>query len=156
MIGKAVRLGVIALAAVATLSACSSGNTKAAPKSTAKTSAARSANNGFGQLLDNPQAKACLAAAGIALPTARPSGSGGPSGAGGSGFPSGQRPSGFPSGQRPSNLPSGARPSGGAGGFGGQDSAQFQKIQAALTACGITVPTTGRSATPTPLPTSTG
>jgi hypothetical protein len=94
--------------------------------------------------------QACLKAAGIAIPTlaARPSGS----------F---TRPSG--SFTRPSGSftrPSGSftRPSGaGGGGFFGTDSAEGTQIQAALKACGITLPTGGGRGTggaPSDAPTS--
>jgi hypothetical protein len=86
----------------------------------------------------DPTVAQCLKAAGIAVPTfTRPSGT----------FtrPSGtfSRPSGTFS--RPSGSftrPSGATGGGFGGGFG-TDSPEFAKIQQALTACGITLPTGG-------------
>jgi hypothetical protein len=134
---------LLALAGV--LAACGGGSststsaTSATPTSSSPTSSAAPGAGRGGQggqaLFNNPAVTTCLKAAGITLP-ARPSGS----------F---TRPSGTftrPSGgfSRPSGgftRPSGARPSGArsGGGFFG-DSAQTQQIQAALKACGITLP----------------
>jgi hypothetical protein len=74
--------------------------------------------------------QACLTAAGIAVPT--PNGSARPSG--------GPRPSGTFNGTPPTD---GTRPSGaaGRGGLGGLF--QSAEAQAALKACGITIPTGG-------------
>ena len=128
----------LALASTALVSGCAGGGSKASNSTPAPTSARARPGNGnpLGQILNDPKAQACLKAAGITLPTrtGRPSG-----------FPSGQRPSGFPT-DFPTNFPSGQRPTGfpGGGAGGGQ---QFQAIQQALTACGITL------ATPTGQPT---
>lgn len=111
------------------LSACggSASIPAAAPATT--TAAAPSAAPGGGgagaraQLFADPKVQQCLQAAGIKVPQGRPSGT--------------PRPSGEP---RPSGQP---RPSGTAGPGGGQygaGSAEMQKIQAALKACGITLP----------------
>ena len=142
-----VLFGVTALAIVtAGLVACGgSKSPTAASTSAAAASSGTSGANRGGLRADftNPQVQACLKAAGIPVPT------GGRTRPSGSGFPSGARPSGFPSGERPSGA-------GGTGGaFGGQNSARFQQIEAALKACGIAVPTfsrgaAGAAATPTP------
>lgn len=84
--------------------------------------------------------QACLTAAGISVPTP-------------SGMPSGQpRPSGSFNGTPPAD---GVPPSGGPGAGGGADMFQSEEAQAALKACGITMPT-GRGARPsvTATPTS--
>ena len=86
---------------------------------------------GFGGV-DMTAIQACLKAAGIDVPT--PNGSARPSGA--------PRPSGTFNGTPPAD---GVRPSGGAGGGGGMF--QSAEAQAALKACGITMPT-GRGARP--------
>jgi len=122
------------------LTACggSSGTPAAAPAAT--TSAAPSATAGAGaaraQLFADPKVQQCLQAAGIKVPQGRPSGESRPSGT--------PRPSGEP---RPSGT---ARPGAGQGGAG---SAEMQKIQAALKACGIQTPArpsrTGSPAAPT-------
>lgn len=155
---RAAALGGLTLAALAVLAACggsgssgspssspAAGSTNSASPSSGSTANGNRQGGGFAALFDDPQVKACLSAAGVAVPSfgARPSGavgSGRPSG-----FPTGRRPSGFPSGARPSGAPSG----GFRGGFGGgQNSEEFQKIQAALTACGISLPTFNRSGAP--------
>jgi len=82
------------------------------------------------------QIQACLKAAGISVPTPTGMPSGGPGGG----------PSGMPSGGPPSGGPSGG-PQGGRG--GGVDFSD-KKVQAALKACGISVPT----ARPTTQPSS--
>jgi hypothetical protein len=134
--------------AMAGLSACggtkssASGGSATAPASAtaAASGSATTGRGGFGAEFDNPKVVACLKAAGITVP-ARPSGS----------FSRGARPSG--SYTRPSGAvrPSGSR---GAGGFGG---ANGTKIQAALKACGITLPTGGFRRIPsgTAVPTAT-
>jgi hypothetical protein len=150
---------------LAILAACGGGSSSGSTSSSSSTvpssnaSGSNRAGGGFGEMstfFQQANVKACLSAAGLTVPTfTRPSGA--PSG----GFPSGQRPSGYPSGGfgsgRPSGYPSGGFPSGarpsGARGFGRQNSADFQKIQQALTACGLTLPTFGRngqSAAPQP------
>ena len=143
-VGSAVALSAVALVACGG----SSGSAKSSPSSTpsAAASASGAARGGGGDLrtlYSDPQVQACLKAAGITIPSF-------------SARPSGARPSGAPTGERPTNFPSGARPSG--SGFpGGQANGEFAKIQAALKACGIAVPTfTPRSggAAPADSPTS--
>jgi hypothetical protein len=152
---RAAVLGLALTLGTAGLAACTGGGSAATASSStapsASGSASASAARGFGGgVFASAKVQACLKAAGITVPT------GGRAG----GFPSGSRPSGsFPSGSRPSfPRPSGSRPSGAGGGFGG-NSAESQKIQAALKACGITLPTggnrTGTSAsTPSASPTA--
>ncbi len=105
------------------------------------------AGRGFGGQFDSPAIQTCLKAAGITIPT-RAAGA----------VPSGSftRPSGTFT--RPSGGFTGPRPSGsfpGRGGFGG-NSAEATKIQQALKACGITLPTGRRSGTPAPTATPSG
>ena len=137
---RAAALGLALTLGTAGLAACSGGGgkTTASSSPSASASASASATRGFGGgLFGSAKVQTCLKAAGITVPSGRA-------------FPSGSRsrPSGtFPSGSRPSF----SRPSG-AGGFGG-NSAEGQKIQAALKACGITLPTGGnraRGSAPTP------
>ena len=132
----------LALATTALVSGCAGGGgSKASDSTPAPTSGSARPGNGnpFGQILNDPKAQACLKAAGITLPTRTGRPSGFPTGARPSGFPTGQRPSGLPT-DFPTNFPSGQRPTGFPG--GGQ---QFQAIQQALTACGITLaPPTGQ------------
>ncbi|SOD74111.1 hypothetical protein SAMN05892883_3287 [Jatrophihabitans sp. GAS493] len=140
-------LGAVALG-TAGLAACSS-SAKATSSTTSTAAASGSAaaagdraggNSALRDFLATDAAKTCLSAAGISVPSfaARPSGA----------FPSGARPSGgFPSGERPSGaFPSGARRSGGFGGGAGNE--QFTKIEAALKACGLTVPTRSPASRP--------
>ena len=133
----------LALASTALVSGCAGGGSKASNSTPAPTSARARPGNGnpLGQILNDPQAQACLKAAGITLPTRTGRPSSFPTGARPSGFPTGQRPSGLPT-DFPTNFPSGQRPTGFPG--GGQ---QFQAIQQALTACGITLapPPTGQT-----------
>jgi hypothetical protein len=142
-----VRPAVLAGIAVSTaigVAACGGGSsstsTTTSPAAAVSSSASASgaAAGARGNPFADPTIQACLKAAGIAVPTfARPTGS----------FtrrPSGSftRPSGSFTRARPTGSftrPSGA---GGVGGFG-TNSPDFQKIQQALTACGITLPTTG-------------
>jgi hypothetical protein len=131
----------LALATTALVSGCAGGGSKASGNTPTPTSGSARPGNGnpFGQILNDPQAKACLKAAGITLPTGTGRPSGFPTGGRPSDFPTGQRPSGLPT-NFPTNFPSGQRPTGFPG--GGQ---QFQAIQQALTACGITLsPPTGQ------------
>jgi hypothetical protein len=150
---------IVAMVAVAGcaagLAACSSGSKSAAAATSSATGSAPapsgSAGAGRRGAFADPKVTACLKGAGITLPNrVRPSGSR-------SAFPSGSaRPSGpRPSGSRASGFPRG----GGFGGFG--NSAQAKKIQVALKACGITLPTggnrvrpSGSGATPSASPTS--
>jgi hypothetical protein len=143
-------LGLVACGGKSGSSSTSTTSTAAAPGSTSSSNA-RGAGR-FGQIYRDPEVRACLKAAGITVPTggSRPSGSF--TRARPSDFPSGERPSDFPSGQRPSDFPSGARPTGAGGGFG--NSAEAEKIQAALKACGITLPT--RTGQPTAGATASG
>lgn len=132
------------------LAACSGGgnSSSAAGSSTTGVSPSPTATAYGGRAggrFDSPAVQACLKAAGIALPTGRPSG----------GFGTGTYRS---AGSTPTGRPTGARPSGvGAGRFGG-NSAEEKKIQLALKACGITLPTgrpTGlRTGQPTAAPSS--
>ncbi len=116
----------VALASVG-LTACggSSATPAAAPAATtsaAPAPAAGAAGGGGGaraQLYADPKVQQCLQAAGIKIPQGRPSGTPRPSGQ--------PRPSGT---ERPSGTP----------GQGGVGSAEMQKIQAALKACGIALP----------------
>jgi hypothetical protein len=130
---------LVSLTAAGTLTACGGGSgsasTSASSSAAANGTGAGAANGGGtaggANLFSDAKVQACLKAAGIAVPTAgaRPSGAGAP--------PSGVRPSGA----------AGARPSGSGfgGGFGG---ANGTKIQAALKACGITLPARGSGAAP--------
>ncbi len=132
--------GLAVLAGTLSLTACggSSGSAKASATSSSSSSASASGSASRGRgaggagFLQSAQVQQCLKAAGITVPT----------------FSAGARPSG--SFTRPSGSftrPSGSftRPSGAGGGFGGgffgTDTAEGQQIQAALKACGITVPT---------------
>jgi hypothetical protein len=132
-----------AVLATVGLSACG-GSPSTAATPTATTSAAPSApDNGAAgaraQMFSDPMVQQCLNAAGIKVPTGRPSGSPRPSDS--------PQPSGSP---RPSGS---AQPGGGAGGAG---SAQMQKITAALKACGITLPARpARSGSQAPTATTT-
>ena len=132
------------------LTACG-GGTKAASSTTSPSRSSSASSTATGRrggagLFASAQVQQCLKAAGITIPT-----------------PTGTRPN------RPSgSFTPGTRPTGsftrGAGGFGGgffgTDPAQAQAIQAALKACGITLPTGRRpgssssgaapTATPTP------
>ncbi len=122
------------------LTACGGSSSTPAAAPAATTSAAPSATAGAGgaraQLFADPKVQQCLQAAGITVPQGRPSGALRPSGT--------PRLSGEP---RPSGT---ARPGAGQGGAG---SAEMQKIQAALKACGIQTPArpsrTGSPAAPT-------
>lgn len=143
-----------ALLAAGALAACGGSKNKTAAVPAAATQSADGFGGpgggpgGFGErgLFNDPKVKQCLDAAGIVLPTPTFTGT---------------RPS-FSPGERPSFSP-GARPSftrspgaGGFGGrFGGQNSVEFQKIQQALQACGITLPTRGARPDAAPSSTST-
>lgn len=149
---KAPALLLVALAAAGTLVACSGAKASSGTKSTAAAATASTQSNpdggpgGFRGLADNPQVKQCLDAAGITLPTPtftgpRPT------------FSPGERPT-----FSPGTTPSFTRGPGAGGFFGGQNSAEFQKIQQALQACGITLPSRGPrpdvSGRPTSAPTA--
>ena len=136
---RTTKLTIMALGPVlaVSLAACggSSSTTGAAAGATPNASATGAPGGGRGGMggADFAKIQACLKAAGIAVPTAT-----------GSRAP---RPSGSftPNGTPPSN---GVRPSGGAGqggGRGGFGGGMFNspEAQAALKACGITVPTGG-------------
>ena len=114
----------VALASVG-LTACGgpSGTPAAAPATSSPSDAAARGGDARAPLLADPKVQQCLQAAGIKVPQGRPSGTPRPSGT--------ASPSGEP---RPSGT---ARPGGGQGGAG---SAEMQKIQAALKACGIEPP----------------
>jgi hypothetical protein len=89
---------------------------------------------------------ACLKAAGITVPTAPARAPSGSTGSGASGAPAGSMPAGTPpSGSAPTgSAPTGAGGGGAPSGRTGTSSSQMAKIQAALKACGITVPSGGR------------
>jgi len=130
--GTATRLGVVVLAVAGMVAGCggASANSSAAGSSPSASASSRASRAGFDPAL-RQQIQDCLTAAGIAVPT----GSGRPSGA----------PSGEPS-NRPTGRPSGAstgRPSGVGGGAFADP-----KAQAALKACGITIPSFRTGATP--------
>lgn len=127
---------------VLTLAACGGGSS-AGQASTGATSAPAVSSRagqpgGPGNNAEFQKIRQCLSAAGISLPT--PSGTPG----------RGTRPSGIPTGSP------GARPSGGTGGYGGRPRGgpgrgmfASKEVQAALKACGITVPTGRPTASPT-------
>lgn len=142
------RLGSAAAAAVVAvlaLTACGSDT----PEGAATASAAPStAPSGAPNAAAFQEIRACLEAAGLDT-------SDFPSGAP-SGMPSG-RPSGMPSGA-PSDFPSGpppGMPSGGPGGGGGGPMNLGAEAQAALVACGITMPSRPPAGTATPAPSAT-
>jgi hypothetical protein len=144
---SAVRGMFAASALLLTLAACGgSGDAAATPSGSATGSPGANGNGqggGFGGA-DFAAMQTCLKAAGIAVPTGMPSGGARPSGS--------ARPSG--NGTPPAD---GVRPSGGAGFGGGGGMFQSKEAQAALKACGITVPTgrgTRPSSTATPTATS--
>lgn len=121
------------------LVACSSSGAK----STASSSASGSNRAAFDRIRADPKAQACLKAAGIPVPRART-------------FPSRSRPRAashpgsrlsFPADRAPSGFPSGR----------GSDSAQQQKIRAALRARGIALPGGANrpSGSPSVVPSST-
>jgi hypothetical protein len=117
----------LALSGALLLAACGGGGdgtTTGAPTSAAGAEGGARGGPGFGGA-DFQKIQECLSAAGISLPT--------PSG----GFrtPGGTPPSGGPQGTPPSGAPRD-----GGGGFGGGRFAD-PEVQAALKACGITVPT---------------
>jgi hypothetical protein len=89
-------------------------------------------------VFSDPKVQACLKKQGVTVPDFR-RGSGPPPSGGNGQPPSGQPPSGGngqpPSGQRPRN-----------GGFG--NSAQAQKLRAALQKCGVTLPNRGQNGPP--------
>ncbi|MFI7585692.1 hypothetical protein ACIB24_01290 [Spongisporangium articulatum] len=133
-------LGVAApVVLMLSLAACGGGSSGGASTAVPSASAtgAPGAGGGFGGQ-DFQKIQACLSAAGITLPTQ----SGMPS------FSGGTRPSGMPS-----FSPGGTPPSGAPNG-GGRGNSEFQKIlssdaaQAALKACGITMPTGRPSGAP--------
>jgi hypothetical protein len=115
-------------ASTATVAAASSTGSGAQPSGTRTRGAGVSAAM-------QAKIQQCLQAAGIAVPTFT------------------GRPSGFPSGARPSGAPSGTRTG---GGFGGRYA--NPQMQAALKACGITIPTrrpgAGGSGGASPMPTA--
>lgn len=122
----ALSLAAVALTTVG-LTACgsSSTSTSTTPAATGTPSAAGQGPGG----IDLAAIQKCLSAAGISMPSGMPTGpSGMPTGTP-SGMPSGT-PSAMPSG-RPSGIPSGA-PTG---------MLNDPKVQAALKACGISMPT---------------
>jgi hypothetical protein len=120
----------LALSGAVLLSACGGGGdgtTTAAPTSAAGDAEGGARGGpGFGGE-DFQKIQECLTAAGITLPT--PSGTFRP--------PTGTPPSGGPQGTPPSGAPRDGGPGGGPGAGRFAD----PEVQAALTACGITVPT---------------
>lgn len=145
-------LGAVALIGASVLTACGSpsnaGETASAPAAQPSGSAP-AASGGDGQA-QFAAIRECLDAAGIDTSKLGPAGgrpSGAPSGAP-SGMPS-DLPTDLPSGAAPPNggtPPSGAPsgvPSGGPGGPGG-GMFSSPEVQAALEACGITVPSPGQ------------
>lgn len=121
---RTVRGATIALVLAGSLAACGGGGSS--PASTTAAAGATSTPNPSrsGRFFNNPEfqkIRDCLTAAGIQLPT--------------------------PS-LRPSGSPPSPRPSGSGRGLGGNGMFSDPKVQAALKACGLTVPT-GR---PTRLP----
>jgi hypothetical protein len=136
---KAVTVTVLGPVLAFSLVACgggSSGSGSAAPADAPNPSASGAPGGGRGfNGAEFTKIQACLKAAGIAVPTR-------------SNFP---RPSGsFSPRARPSGVrPSGVRPSG--GNFRGGGEFASPQVQAALKACGITIPSGGGrpNATPT-------
>ena len=129
---------VVLLGLTLGLSACGGSGSTAPASSPSASATAGGALGGQGAQggQQMQQIQACLKAAGITV--TRPSGP--PDGGAGGGTP----PSGRPSrGAAPSGAPSGG-PGGGRGGINFDDA----KVQAALKACGITVPTARPTAQP--------
>jgi hypothetical protein len=131
-----------------------SGSSTPSASSSSSPSSTAARQGGAAGLFGSTEVQQCLKAAGITIPTPTGSRPNRPSGSFTPGTP-GAQPSGGPTG-------SFTRGAGGfGGGFFGADPAQAQAIQAALKACGITLPTGGRrpgsssagappTATPTP------
>jgi hypothetical protein len=140
---KSVRAAVAAPVLLLALVGCG-GSSDATPASQATGTPAANGQRGggFGGV-DMTAIQACLTAAGISVPTPSGMPSGGP------------RPSGTFNGTPPADgvRPSRAAGQGGAGGGGGGGMFQSAEVQAALKACGITVPT-GRGSRPSGTPTS--
>lgn len=138
MVRRPVAAVVIAPMIMLALAACGGGSSSSASGSAAApTGSGYGGRGGGGQnSAQFKQMQDCLTAAGISVPTpsARPSGS------------AGARPSFSPGAQ-----PSGGYQGNGGGGFGGGMSEIFQskQAQAALKACGLTVPTGRPTASPT-------
>lgn len=124
-----IRLAALGFTVVAALGLTACGSSSSAEPAATESAAPGGPGGGFGGA-DFQKITACLKAAGIDVPDLP------------SGMPS-NRPSGMPSGM-PSDRPSG-RPSGAPSGFpgGGRGGIDFSdaKVNAALKACGITVPT---------------
>jgi hypothetical protein len=99
-----------AVVVVLCVAACGSDSNSSSTAANAGTAASRpgSGRRGF---LEDPKVVACLKKQGVTIPSGRPRGKGGP--------PNGQPPAGQPRPNRP-------------------DSAQFQKLRAALQKCGVT------------------
>ena len=98
------------MAVVLCVAACGSGSNSSSTAANAGAAAGRpgSGRRGF---LQDPKVVACLTKQGVTIPSGRPRGNGGPT--------NGQPPAGQPRPNRP-------------------DSAQFQKLRAALQKCGVT------------------
>jgi hypothetical protein len=133
---SAVRGPVAASVLLLALAACGGSSDAASTPSSSATGSpgANGPGGGFGGV-DMTAIQACLKAAGIDLPT--PSGGVGPSGQ--------PRPTGSFNGTPPAD---GVPPSGAPGGGAGGGMFESAEVQAALKACGITVPT-GRGPRPT-------
>ncbi|MGV8966281.1 MAG: hypothetical protein ACOH2F_08375 [Cellulomonas sp.] len=118
------RIAVVVVAVAGLLAGCSGSTAASAPPSAPSSAPTDGPRGGFagGDPALLQQIQDCLTAAGIATPTGRPSGA------------TTGRPSGAPTG-RPTGRPSGSPPGGGRGAFADP------KTQAALKACGITLPT---------------
>lgn len=129
---------LVGASATALLGACGGDDTTAASASTQQSPAASAPGGGRGPGgMDMAAVQQCLAAAGITLPT--PTGTRRPSWSG----TRPPRPSGSPRGTR-AWRPDGDAPDG-SGRYGGGMGEMFQRddVKAALSACGITVPTFG-------------
>jgi hypothetical protein len=118
---------VIALVIVLGLAACGGGSGSG---SGTNASANQQPNGGRGFLSD-PKVQACLKKQGVTVPSGgrRPNGGGPPNG----------QPPGGGNGQPPTGT--NGRPQGGQG-----NSAQFQKLRAALQKCGVNFPNRGNGA----------
>jgi hypothetical protein len=130
-------LTVLPVLTLAVLTGCSSGaagttaaagTESASPTTSASPTGPPSGPRGGAQATQLAQIRSCLTAAGIPVPSGLPTGP-----------PSG-RPTGRPSGQPSGRLSPGATPRPG-GPRGGLSALADPKIQAAIKACGISLPT---------------
>ncbi len=144
--GRAVGVSAFALLAACMLAACGSSGSSSGTTTAAAATGQPGAGVNDAQLT---KIRECLAAAGISMPTPSAGQGTRPSGAS-SGRPSGEAGT-------PGAMPTGAPPGAGSG-APGEGLFSDTKVVAALTACGITVPTAGPvggpSAAPTGSPTS--